>query len=381
MTYIIYILKILYYFAFVFLLYGLAKNASYQRRIIFSAGGLALGQKDNEHRMLLRSVLFLCVLVGIYGIICGTVPYSADRGNYALRFANDGYLMNVKSNSVGLYWIEVVLHLFTYDPRWLFFTIPFLSLLLTLIAYNKIPETTPESLLFLGLSSYYVFSFYAFKQAPAVAFVALAFAFFFKGKKLSSALFLAVAICFHESSWIMLPVFIAMVGFKSKAIRGLTYSCLLASVLFFPQVSRYVTNIVSSVSGMDAQISGYLDETGAIREHLNYLTAVKGVPYYFISVVALIKRPVLKGRIDNYDKYLLLSCFTSVTVLLSTFMYWMWRFGTYCYFPVFVFASLIYREMDSFREKQQFKYCLGFLLGFFTLRSLCQYYFIYGGIG
>lgn len=379
MTYIVYILKILYYFAFVFLMYWLAKNACNQRRIVFSAGGIALGQKDNEKRMLLRSVLFLCILVGVYGIICGQVPYLSDRGNYARRFADDIYLMNVKSNSVGLYWVEVVLHLFTHDPKWLFFAIPFLCLLLTLIAYNSFPDIVPEALLFTGLSSYCTESFYLLKQAPAVAFVALAFAFYFKDKKLGSILFIVIAICFHESAWIVILIFAAIYGFNSKFVKVVCYLCLFASMFFFPQVSRMIANLVNLIPGMNMQLSGYLDETGAIQKSMNYLTAFKGVPYYFVSVIAFVKRPVLKSRIGNYDIYLFLSCFVSVTVFLSSIMYWMWRFGAYCYFPVFVFASLIYREMDSMREKQQFKYFFGFLLGFFTLRSLCQYYFLYGG--
>lgn len=325
------------------------------------------------------SIIMCCVLMGIYANICGQVPYSSDRGNYALRFSDDIYLPGVKKASLGLYWIEVVLHIFTYNPSVLFFTISALYLFFSLLAYNCYPEVKPRALLYAGLSNYFIFSFYLLKQGPAISLIAISIAAFLNKKKSVWLLTLILAICFHESALIMIPVFFLLMGAKKQWVRIAQYTVLIICLVGFREITQIISQVLGNwIPALRFQMGDYFENTGS--EASNIMTAFKGIPYYLITFYAILKRNVFKDRIQHYDSYLMMSFFVSITTIMSVYMYWMWRFSAYCYFPMFVFASLLYREAQGRKDRGMVGWmlCISFL--FFTARVLIQYYFLYGGI-
>lgn len=370
----IYILKIIYYLFFVYLMYEIGKK--YYKKI----------EENKESKIKKRikisiiAILLLCSIYGIYSIICGQTPEAGDRYNFAFRFENKGYSSFVKNESIGLFWLENILHFFTWDSRALFFICAFLHLFLTLIAYKISDKAEPLVLLAMGMSSYLVLGFYMFKQSIAISLIAIAFALLEKNKKFTALIATFFAICFHESAWIVIPLYFAMFCSKNKIIRSLEYLILVICLLFFNNLNQIIIGVVTKIiPGMSGQLDHYLNENGQIIRNFNFMTILKGIPFYFITVFGFVKRKNLKEKIDNYDKYMICSFFTSIATIASMFMYWMYRFALYCYFPVFIFASLIHKELKE-NERIIFSFCFYIISFLLTLRLLFQYYFLYGGI-
>lgn len=350
-------IKIILYAAFVFLLYKSGKNKANTRTFLASSISLSLS-------------------IGYYAIICSTFSYGYDRQNYAIRFA-----YNYPSPwTLGLNTLAEALHFFTYDPAFLFFSISFLCVWVTLLAYKNFDDVEPSALLLLGLSQYFIYSFYLLKQAPSIAFASLSISMLLKNKYLIAIILLAISISFHESAYILIPLFIVLIGAKRQWIRISEYIILIGSIVFFVPLSSIFTSILSVyMPDLFSQTQGYLSPQGRIENENNFYTIFKGLPYYIITAYGLLRRRNLKDKIKHYDNYLVLCVFTSSMILMSIYMYWMFRFAAYCYFPVFVFMSLILRE-DNKRQSAYLTYLVvAFLLFIFTFRYLSQIYFINRG--
>lgn len=373
---LIYCFKIIFFFAIGIFLYIVA--VQYQKKSIrFQLSGVT--SKKRFVRFGIFAVIICCILIGIYSTICGQVPYSSDRGNYALRFSDDIYLSGVKQASLGLYWIEIILHIFTYNPQILFFMISAVYLFLTLTAYNQYPEAEPRALLYAGVSNFFIFSFYLLKQGPAISLIAISVAAFFKKKKVLWLLTLMIAICFHESALIMIPVFFLLSGAKRQWVRIVQYILLIVCVVGFRQIAYVISSTLGAwIPALGYQLGDYFKNS--VDDAGNIMTIVKGLPYYVVTFYAMLKRNVYRDRIKNYDSYLMLSFFVSVTTVMSAYMYWMWRFAAYGYFPIFIFASLLYREAKGKKDREFVGWIFGGSLFFFAVRVLFQYYFLHGGI-
>ena len=374
-----YILKMLYYLLFVIVMYAVALNSSkkYCQDITMERSKRIGVIVIRKKRFPIIAIVLLCLMAGYYGTICGQVPIASDRLNYAMRFSSDTFLDAVKQSSYGLYFIEKILHLFTYDPYVLFFTIPVICVALYLFAYNIWDDVIPLAILMFGFSACVNYSFYQYKQAPALGLMALSFAYFLRGRKLYAILFMIGAIAFHESALLMVPLYIVMMGSRKRWVRIAEIVFLLVCVFGFSYINVGLVRIASLIPGLNFQLQNYLGDSGGIQIDSNLATIFKGFPYYVITIVGIVQRPKLIDSIKNYDKYLTMSIFASACILLSAYMYWMWRFGSYTYFPILIFASLIYREMDTNREL--FKWTVVLSLAFITFRAFAQFYFIYGG--
>lgn len=373
---LVYIAKIIYYFMFVFATYLLIVKRKNKADETVENGKKYIIKK----RISIITIIVLCLIFGYYGVICGPNPPKLDRLNYAFKFENESQIKYVKEGSLGLYYIELFLHLFTYNSDILFFTIAFIYYFLTFKAYNCYDKIEPLAILLLLFSSYGLFGFYMLKQSMAIALIAISFAYFFKNKIIHTIIYVTLAILFHESAWIVIPLYIALLGSKAKWHRILLYLVLFTCLIFFNKINALIIKTFSFLPGISNQVSEYLNETGEIISQKNYLTVFKGLPYYIITIIGFIKRKALINKINHYDKYLMLSTFCSIATLLSSYMYWMWRFAAYCYFPVFVFTSLIATQMSNKKEKSCFVFLVGGILFLLTLKLLIQYYYKYGGI-
>lgn len=366
------IIRVVYYLLFVLVLFLYARYRYKRSRA--SNGKIS--------KFGLVALVIFTVVFGIYGVICGPPGESVgDRYNYAVRFENSRFEESVKENSLGLYVVESGIHLFSNNSSVLFFVVSALFFCINIYCYRKIDETIPVYLLLLFLSTFGLFGFYALKQALSLAFANLAFTEYWCGKKrIWSVMFLVVAILCHEAAWILLPCFLlARYCGGSSVKRAFLYVGVVVVAIFFPQISKYFVSLFSDIPGMESQINSYANEAGAISVDMNYFTIFKSLPYYIMTLVAIICRKRYKDRIKNYDFLLVFSILCSVFSLLSMYMYWMFRFALYCYVPCFLFAAQISRKMEE-RNGRTFKAVIVCVLLFLMIKLLLQYYFIYGGI-
>lgn len=365
MEYIVYTLKIVLYFIFVFIMYNMSKSED----------------KNRKRRIKITSIIFLCICTAIYAILCGKYPYVSDRLNYAFRFRSDFYADFVKSESLGLYLLEYFLHLFTYEPIVLFMASAIIYLAFTLIAYNEVEDVAPLAILLLGITDYMSFGYYMIKQAMATAFVACAYAYLTRGKKVKAMLFLIIGVLFHEATLIVIPILIMLKLIKNNFFKKLIYILTISICLLWGTINGpLISLVIKFVPSLESQIYYYLDSSGSMIETGTLLTWAKGFPFYFIFLYGLYKKKELKEKIKYYDEYMFITFLICATKLTSVYMYWMFRFGISFYFPSFVFASLILKNLSSSKDKYFFRIVLVLSALLLTVRLWCQYYFLYGGI-
>lgn len=373
--YIIYILKILYYLFFSILVYIYLKKyetSPNKFKIKFKNINIII----NKRIIIMIVTLIFCLIFGYYGIICG---YGHDRQNYAFFFSNEKYSYIVKNSSLGLYYIEKFLHIFSYNKEILFFTIPFLCFFIVFTSYFYYLEKNPKSFFYLMLSNYFVYFLFAYKQALALAISSISIAAFLRQNKKVFIISLAIAICFHESAIIIIPLFIIMKYMKYKYFRLILYLGFFFFIVFFKYINSYIVSFFCFIPYVDEQLKNYLDLNKSMIIDLNIFTCLKGIPYYIVTFIALKERKELKIKIRKYDEYLFMSIFTSFFTLISIYMYYFFRFALYFYFPVFIFAILIINKTNKRNVKKVLRYALLFSISI-TLRYLIIVYFKYGGL-
>lgn len=332
--------------------------------------------KQNETNNNIENMLIIAILIGGYSLICSASPYSMDRENYAYYFSKGV----TGSMTIALNVIAELLHVLTYDEDIFFFFISFLTTIIFFVAYLLYGEIKGNAVLIIGCSQCYIYSFYLLKQAPSMALASVAiFAAFHKRYGVALGALIA-SIMFHEAAIVLIPLGILLAFAEKKPVRIFIYICsIMAILLFAPLTATLITIISELLPSLFIQIEGYVNENGNLVQEFYLMTIIKGIPYYLICFYAIIKRSTLYKKIKYYDKFLLMSVFASVATILSAYMYWMWRFGAYFYFPVLIFAYEIIQCMES-KKKRIFSYVglCGILL-FLTFRYLYQIFFLYGG--
>lgn len=328
-----------------------------------------------------KTIIILTLIISLYSFVSTAHPYVMDKRVYAIKFSKDIYLEQVKSESTGLYYLEDNMHRVTYNPDILFFVVAFIYTFITLVAYKKSKRAKPFALLLLLLSEYMFFGFYQLKQCLAIALVTLGMVEHENNHKIKAYLLIALAIIFHEAALITIPLLILLKGSNNKLIRIFEYISFILIVLFFYPITNFILRfIIKLVPFLAYQLTIYINESGSFITDLNFLTALKGLPFYVITTVGLLKRQELHDKIPNYDRYLTITFFISITIILSTYMYWFFRFGTFYYLFAFILAQELFEYIKDPKNKLLYLILVPGTLLALGVKLWLQYYFIYGGI-
>ena len=109
------------------------------------------------------------------------------------------------------------------------------------------------------------------------------------------------------------------------------------------------------------------------------MSALKGIPFYIITLVGWLKRRELLKEINNYDNYLFLSGVISFIYISSVYNSWVIRLAYFLYLPVAIYFVKI---MQSLKNKNNY-IILNFLVfginALITLRFVVLIYLNYGG--
>lgn len=365
-----YLFKVLLFFLYALLLYS---YCCIKERIRIKNGIRFIGIPNYDRKPVRKNVkyslgiiIIFSILLGFLSLYLGAYPYQQDRYSYAIKFVPG----NTYYWPAAFQYVANVLLTFTNNPEVLFFAIAFISTFGNLIAFNLYEERTSSAAGLFGISLCLVYSFYALKQAPAIALVSVSIALLLKRKYIVSFLLAMLATLFHESAFAVIPLYCVVIGAKKRWVRCLEYSFVLLTVVFFQPVTQIISFVFGSVApDVFMEAERYFSQDGAINISLNLLTAIKGLPYYLITVYAIRYRNILKPLIENYDKYLTISVFSSAMTILSTYMYWMWRFAAYGYFTMLIFWGMIIK-VDKSNRRININYLLILSMAFFTARYI-----------
>ncbi len=320
--------------------------------------------------------LFLAVIWGGYSVWSSSAVLSGDRSAYTLKFEH--HYENAWTKGVNF--IANIIHATFDDVNVLFFSITFITVFAFLVVVYNNDDERKNITLFFVTSSLIINSFYLIKQAPAVAFGTIALVEVTKKRYVTTVLMILLAVLFHESALILIPLCIFYVFKDKKLIRYLCYAGMVLVVLMYGVFSsRLYIFLQRYLPDVAFDLRNYFDSSGDIIDNGSFATILKGAPVYIITYMGFRKRKELSTKIDNNYYYLMLCTFNSVCIILSMYMHWMFRLGLYAMIPGFIFGAKIIGQTKDKRSAFYYKYAIISLSLFVNLRYLAQIYFIYGG--
>ena len=379
MEQIVYVLKIIFYIIYIWLIYISTKKISdkevTKKEYSLKQGKIIIQRKKKTINISKISIILFALLFGLYSSIVSVRPYASDRAYYARLYGNSILEYQLPA---GYAFLTKILYNISENPDFLFFAISFLMVVIILCVYRNFEDANTDGILLLFTSLYFIYGFHLLKQGIAIVLGTVSILNIFNKKYLKAILWLVIAVLFHEAALILIPIEIALIGSKKKSIRIVEYLSLIIITIGFSAFAEHISSTITSIMpSLENDMGNYF--SGLTLNSNNIATAIKGIPVYVITVVSFLKRKELSKDIKNYDKYMVLSIFTSLTYILSAYMYWTYRFGLFCMFFVFMFFGKIIKIIKNRKEKQIYLIVVYGGTGFLTIRYLSQMFFIYGG--
>ena len=286
-------------------------------------------------------VVLIAALCSYYNfsVTDGVIGYGSDRKNYLYAFENGRF------EGVGLMFLMDIIHSFNGEFNSLLYLSTFVSVAFVLLAYRFSRDATPQALLLFFLSPFVFQTFTALKQCYANGFAALAIMF----------ILLKLNIKIDKPSKLFIVPALFVIFFKSI-------------ILAIADVSNSVLPLLS------AKIMEYFGEEN-IEEEQSVVILLKGLPYYYISYIGVKYRNLLKLKIQDFDKYLLISLIGSLFYLTTIYDPWMRRVTDILTFAIFVFWSNVICFVPHSNDKRRIELIL---MGLFTYRWLIMIYVNFG---
>jgi len=295
-------------------------------------------------------IILISVIFGCYSVYVSAKPYFADRAYYAIAYGNRVYDYQMPK-----LFLSLTKFLFNIDsnPDFLFFSVSFLIIFIIFIAYKKFENANYYGFLLLAFSLFFIFDFHMLKQGLAVAFGTLFLIYLLKKKYIIAVIWLLVSINFHESALILIPIGILLIGSANRIIRFLGYSLFFFIPFCFSGFSNSMSSIMMEIfPSFGSEFKTYFSNLSFSAS--NIAASIKGLPFYIITFFGLTQRKKYVNLVPNYDKYMYLSIFVSLSYIISSYMYWMFRFSFFGYFLVCMFFGSVIKFIEN--KKQKFLY-------------------------
>jgi len=338
--------------------------------------------KNNKRTIPISSVVILTALYTLYNVFITwqgikSNNIDGDRLIYSLDFHGVE-----EPGTLGLALLIKFLRLFTDKSTVMFYLTTVICSLLTFIAYRKSDAALPAALVFLVLTQWLFSTFINIKQCYSTAFAALFFVYALRRTNLKNTflciVFIALASLFHQSGFMLIFVYaIIKLGKTRKSIFYVLILCVLF-FLFFDKMALAFARVAEPVfPSLSSKINQYFMEhsesDGAV------FAVIKGLPFFYITFVGLIRQKYLVKRIKNYNKYLKISIVASLVYFLSIYNDWLFRLIYMFYFPVAIFFGQIIANNRN-RSSKTFDCVVVFGSLFVVLyRYIILMYVNYGG--
>lgn len=322
----IYTIITIFISAFAYLFHPQSRELKGVDEINRNALGLAYTYKSR-----IFIILIISIILSLYSTYLAVSNLLVDATRYEWSFYNrypfyyDSLESMLSANTeIGFLLLNKFVYIVSGDSDILFMITAFITNILILYVASKINKNFGVFVLLFMISQFYFFSTYALKQALAVGFSSLAILSYFKTKRINYFFYSIIAITFHTSAVVMLPLY-----FFFKTVRSIK-SYLLITFLFIVGLISF-DYIFYNVLPNIPLINTYLVENTSdfnVGDN-NFLSTLKGVPIYILVVIALLKRNELKIKYPNVDIFILSALFFAISWLFSFNLYWLFRFSWY----------------------------------------------------
>lgn len=354
-------------------------KVQYRRSVMVTSREL-YPSKRKDTTMTTAMIIGIAALFTVYNIVITKMhsTVASDRANYALNFY--GYRT---SPSEGLTFVINVIRHFSDNVEILYYVSTLIPIAITLIAYKVCEDSSPIAFLFLFCTQYLFHTFAGLKQCYANAFACLCIAFALRNKGVKDTVFsilsIMLAIWFHHTGYFLILIYVMLRIKKSRKTLFMFFVIMTALVFFLEPVLLRASSLISPfVPILSSKIRVYFGETASILGE-GKLTLFKGIPYYILTIVGLIKRRQLVDTIENYDNYLFLSSVTSFIYIATIYNGWIYRLSYFFYFPAGVFYGLLMRAMRNMNNRRIIGVMTLGLSLMLTVRFLILTYVNYGG--
>ncbi|WP_415813566.1 EpsG family protein [Mesobacillus thioparans] len=331
--------------------------------------GIPFGYKS---RAPIYNILLLSSILSLFSAYLGKSGYMIDTVRYAWSFLyrypmyyDSVNTMISARTEVGFLLINMLIGRITHESFWLFLFIAFVTTFINLYTASKISRKY-TLIVFLYLISLYFFqTTYILRQNLAVSFANLAFLSYTNDLRIRYIMFSLVAITFHATALILLPLYFVLKGIKSK--KNYYYILMIFSVSFFlfePIFNLYLPKIPYFGQLFNTEEANLTFGGGSSS------VIFKGVPFYIITVIALVRRNRLKQIMYKADAFIACSFFYSMSWLLSYNMYWFFRIGWYFLLPTLALVPSLFSTFKNPRERVIYYTIFIFVLIFITYRQI-----------
>jgi transmembrane protein EpsG len=328
--------------------------------------------KKNDNTPIIN-IFLITIILSLYTAYLDTSGYlSADPARYAWSFLyrypayyESLTIMLNSDTEIGFLLLNMLVGMFTSDPYWLFFIIAFITTFINLYTGYKFSKRYTLIVFLYLISLYYFNTVYTLRQTLAISFGNLALLSYLKDLKVRYFLFTAVAFSFHTTSFILVPLYFILKMIKStKAYVNIGIISILILFLFGP----IFNTLLPQIPFVGEQLTNSYDEFSLGGGTIAII--LKGLPFYFLTILAIMKRDKLTKIMNKADLYITCSVFYSISWLFSYNMYWLFRMSWYFILPSLALVPFLFSTIKSPKERILYYLVFFFLLIAITYRQI-----------
>jgi|GEM_PF-4925205 len=318
------------------------------------------------------TLVIISFILSLYSAYLATSGYLTDTDRYAWSFLyrypvyyESLETMFNSGTEIGFLLLSMLVNSFTNDPYWLFFVIAFITTFLNLFTAAKISKSFVLFIFLYLVSLYFFYSTFLLRQVLSVSFANLAFLAYLKGRNLNYFSYCIVALTFHATSIILFCMY--FIFNKVKTLRQYLFLVIISLIVFFSFGSIFNT-ILPSIPYIDQFIN--IEDMELSTGGGSVTSILKGIPFYFISIVAIVRRHKIKHILDKADFYIVCSVLYSVSWLLTYNMYWFFRMGLYFLLPTLILVPSLFSTIKNSKERILYYIIFIFTLIVITFRQI-----------
>lgn len=328
--------------------------------IVISMLVLIIGRFVNKNNS--RNLKIIILMAILYGFLSSCLPYTiSDRFYYALHF-EDGIwahmysiedLLSQNKSEYGYAFFCYALRRINSDPKFFFFSVSCIANFCAIYSIY-ISKYNFQHSLFLFVCSWYPFlTLYSCRQMLAVGFICLAVVLFERHSRKFALFYFSLACLFHATSMVCILLFLLSVFVTYKYSHAIVFG--IAIFLSFA-ITPLMDFIINNIIYLQGKFLGSVEIV-----NMSNLIALKMLPYFVLTIGAIIEYNMIKQRDSHVDLLLIFTAFGCAAYVAALNLYWIYRMSFYCIIPAIFLMNDMYGK-KHFSYKINFFYLLSFLI-------------------
>lgn len=213
-------------------------------------------------------------------------------------------------------------------------------------------------------SLYFFYTTYLLRQAIAVSFGNLAIIYHLNDKRIKSTILICIALTFHFTAIVLIPILLIPKNINTKKV----YFTIILVGFISMNFQFIVKYILPKIPYVNKYIGSEIQNQIIVNN--NYKVILKGIPYFYLTILGIIYSKKLKSKTYIWNFCLLSSALYSISWLLSIKMYWIFRVGWYYLLPTLSLIPNIINLTINKNKKILIYLSIIFLLLIVTFRQI-----------